>query len=55
MNFILYREGSIVFWNMSPNECELVLKFLRDYEINSYDHEIVTEEREEIDVVYTNT
>ncbi|KAI2804359.1 hypothetical protein BLOT_003341 [Blomia tropicalis] len=53
--FFLFREGSIVFWNMSPNECELFLKFLRDYEINSYDHDIVNEEREEIDVVYTNS
>ena len=29
------------------------MKFLKDYEINSYDNEIVNEEREEIDVVYT--
>lgn len=40
--------------NFFYSQCELVLKFLKDYEINSYDHEIVNEEREEIDVVYTN-
>lgn len=31
------------------------MKFLRDHEINPYDYEIVNEEREEIDVVYSNS
>lgn len=35
-------------------QVELVLKFLKDYEINSYEQEIVIQEREEIDVVYTS-
>lgn len=52
-DFFVFDEGSIVFWNMSASECSLVLKLLRHYELNSYNQDIVNEEREEIDVVLT--
>ena len=53
--FFLFSEGSIVFWNMPSNECEMVLKLIRESENGSYEHSIVREEREEIDLVQSST
>ncbi|OTF81853.1 DUF155 domain containing protein [Euroglyphus maynei] len=54
-DFFVFDEGSIVFWNMSASECSLVLKLLREFEMNPYEQHIVNEEREEIDVVLTRS
>ncbi|CAG2164292.1 unnamed protein product [Oppiella nova] len=44
----VFREGSIVCWNMPYVECEAILKFLKKYEDNPYDKSIVDEEQEEM-------
>lgn len=49
----IFREGSVVFWNV-PNEEQIeVLKLLAspsmNIEVNSYDREIVEEEKETLD------
>lgn len=53
--FFVFSEGSIVFWNMSANECELIINLLKNFEHSPYNNQIVNEEREEIDVVLTKS
>ena len=48
-----FREGSVVFWNVSELERRNVLKFLKDYEDESYDREIVAEGNEKMVYAYT--
>ncbi len=48
-----FREGSVVFWNVSELERKNVLKFLKDYEDESYDKEIVAEGNERMVYAYT--
>ncbi|KAB7504889.1 Required for meiotic nuclear division protein 1-like protein, partial [Armadillidium nasatum] len=40
----IFRNGSIVFWNMPSLERRNFIKFLRNYENQSYDEEVVQEE-----------
>ena len=48
-----FREGSVVFWNVSELERKNVLKFLKDFEDESYDREIVAEGNEKMVYAYT--
>ncbi|XP_076307564.1 required for meiotic nuclear division protein 1 homolog isoform X7 [Tachypleus tridentatus] len=49
-----FSEGSVVFWNVPEIEQQAVLKFLKDYETNSYDESIVSEEKEVMEYLYTD-
>lgn len=53
--FFVFSEGSIVFWNMSANECELIINLLKKFEHSPYNNQIVNEEKEEIDIVLTKS
>lgn len=50
-----FGEGSVVFWNVSELERKNVLKFLRDYEDDCYDKDIVAEGNEKMVYAYTET
>lgn len=50
-----FGEGSVVFWNVSDLERKNVLKFLRDYEDDCYDKDIVAEGNEKMVYAYTET
>lgn len=42
----VFREGSIVAWNISDSEMENILEIIRNFEIKPYDRAIVKEEIE---------
>lgn len=48
----IFRNGSIVFWNMPSLERRNFIKFLRNYENQSYDEEVVQEESETLVYAY---
>jgi len=48
-----FREGSVVFWNVSELERKNVLLFLKNYEDDSYDKDIVAEGNEKMVYAYT--
>lgn len=48
-----FREGSVVFWNVSELERKNVLMFLKPYEEESYDKYIVAEGNERMVYTYT--
>ena len=48
-----FREGSVVFWNVSELERKNVLEFLQPYEINSTDKVTADEENESMIYSYT--
>ncbi|XP_054166702.1 required for meiotic nuclear division protein 1 homolog [Oppia nitens] len=42
----IFREGTIVCWNMPFVECEAIINLLKHFENNSYDKSLVEEEQE---------
>ncbi|KAL7636365.1 UNVERIFIED_CONTAM: hypothetical protein RMT77_013140 [Armadillidium vulgare] len=51
----IFRNGSIVFWNMPSLERRNFIKFLRNYENQSYDEEVVQEESETLVYAYADS
>ncbi|XP_023239267.1 required for meiotic nuclear division protein 1 homolog isoform X2 [Centruroides sculpturatus] len=49
-----FREGSAVFWNVPEIERQEVMLFLRNYETNSYEENLILEESEVMNYVYTD-
>ncbi|XP_067125179.1 required for meiotic nuclear division protein 1 homolog [Centruroides vittatus] len=49
-----FREGSVVFWNVPEIERQEVMLFLRNYETNSYEENLILEESEVMNYVYTD-
>jgi len=50
----LFREGSVVFWNVSRQERESMLKFVTSHEIGAYERDLWTEEgSESMEFTYT--
>ena len=50
---VLSRQGTVVFWNVPKEEQSAFRKSLRPYESESYDHNMVEQESETVDYVYT--
>ncbi|GIY41763.1 required for meiotic nuclear division protein 1 homolog [Caerostris extrusa] len=46
-------KGSVVFWNVPDLEQQNVLRFLKPFETNSYDLDLVNEEKEDLDYYYS--
>ncbi|GLH04002.1 Putative required for meiotic nuclear division 1 [Gryllus bimaculatus] len=40
----IFREGTVIFWNMDELECSNLLTFLRSFEQNCYDERLVVSE-----------
>lgn len=53
--FFIFREGTIVLWNMDDLECSNLLTFLRSFEENSYDELLVQSESDVMPYSYTDT
>ena len=49
----LFREGTVVFWNVPELERRNVLQFLREFQEASYDEETVEEESDSMPYSYT--
>ncbi|GFY62307.1 required for meiotic nuclear division protein 1 homolog [Trichonephila inaurata madagascariensis] len=49
-----FSEGSVVFWNVPDLEQQNVLRFLKPYETNSYDPELVNAEKEDMDFIHSD-
>ncbi|PRD37884.1 UNVERIFIED_CONTAM: Required for meiotic nuclear division protein 1-like protein [Trichonephila clavipes] len=49
-----FSEGSVVFWNVPDLEQQNVLRFLKPYETNSYDPELVNAEKEDMDYIHSD-
>lgn len=47
-----FSEGSVVFWNAPDLEQQSVLEFLKPFEMNSYDENVLKEEKEDIEYSY---
>ncbi|XP_066974042.1 required for meiotic nuclear division protein 1 homolog isoform X1 [Macrobrachium rosenbergii] len=50
-----FREGSVVFWNVTELECASVLLFLKKYEQGSYKKDDIEEESESLTYTYSDT
>ncbi|XP_054716813.1 required for meiotic nuclear division protein 1 homolog isoform X2 [Uloborus diversus] len=48
-----FSEGSVVFWNVPDLEQQSILKFLKPFETNSYDFNLVKEEKEDLEYSYS--
>ncbi|KAG8184575.1 hypothetical protein JTE90_007691 [Oedothorax gibbosus] len=48
-----FSEGSVVFWNVPDLEQQTVLRFLKPFETNSFDPELVAAEKEDLDYIYS--
>lgn len=48
-----FREGSVVFWNVSELESSNVLAFLKDYEQKSYNDKMIQAESEHMNYTYS--
>lgn len=48
-----FSEGSVVFWNVPDLEQQNVLRFLKPFETNSYDPDLVNAEKEDMDYIYS--
>lgn len=48
-----FREGSVVFWNVSELERSNVLNFIKEYEDEGYAKEIIAEGNEKMVYAYT--
>ncbi|GFS75128.1 required for meiotic nuclear division protein 1 homolog, partial [Nephila pilipes] len=48
-----FSEGSVVFWNVPDLEQQNVLRFLKPFETNSYDSDLVNAEKEDMDYLYS--
>ncbi|XP_015925493.1 required for meiotic nuclear division protein 1 homolog [Parasteatoda tepidariorum] len=48
-----FSEGSVVFWNVPDLEQQNVLRFLKPFETNSYDINLVNAEKEDMDYVFS--
>ncbi|GBM61523.1 Required for meiotic nuclear division protein 1 [Araneus ventricosus] len=48
-----FSEGSVVFWNVPELEQQNVLRFLKPFETNPYDPELVSAENEHLDYLYS--
>ncbi|XP_064620567.1 required for meiotic nuclear division protein 1 homolog [Lineus longissimus] len=53
--FFIFREGAVVFWNLPLVERQEVLKFLRNHQEDTYSPDLVREEKEEMDYLYTDS
>lgn len=54
-HIFFFSEGSVVFWNVPDLEQQSVLSFLKPFETNSYDTDLVNAEKEHLDYVYSET
>ncbi|XP_072934106.1 required for meiotic nuclear division protein 1 homolog [Epargyreus clarus] len=50
--FIIFREGAVVFWNCTEIEASNVLDFIKRYEIEGYPRDVIAREREVMTYVY---
>lgn len=50
----IFREGSIVMWNISDLECSNLLQFLRRYEQNRYMEDLIHTESELMNYTYAD-
>nr|XP_018901209.1 PREDICTED: required for meiotic nuclear division protein 1 homolog [Bemisia tabaci] len=51
----IFREGSVVLWNVSELEYTNFLMFLKHYELQSYDEKLIESERELMHYKYTDS
>lgn len=51
-DIFFFREGSVVLWNCTELETANVIQYLRQFEVNSYDQEDVTNENEIMNYTY---
>lgn len=49
----IFKEGSVVLWNMSEFEMRNILKFIKPFEMSSYDETIVKDETEIMPYTYS--
>lgn len=49
----IFREGSVVAWNVSDAEVKSILQFMNDFELNKYDKAIVHDEIEVMPYTYS--
>lgn len=50
-----FREGTVVFWNMSELESGNLLQFLKAYEEGSYSEKLIQSESELMSYAYSET
>lgn len=48
-DIFLFREGSMVCWNCSPEEIDNLIEFVSKYQQSPYDRTLVLKEKEEVD------
>lgn len=53
-DIFFFREGSVVLWNCTELETSNVIQYLRQFEVDSYDLEDVTNENEIMNYTYAN-
>lgn len=51
---LLFREGSVVFWNMQEEEQQTLLNYIRPYQSGTYDELLTKEELEKFEFTYTH-
>lgn len=54
-DIFFFREGTVILWNIGELECSNVLSFLKQYEQDSYDENVVTGESEQMVYNYVPT
>ncbi|XP_055698943.1 required for meiotic nuclear division protein 1 homolog [Phlebotomus papatasi] len=54
-DIFFFREGTVILWNIGELECSNVLSFLKQYEQDSYDENVVTGESEQMVYNYVST
>lgn len=50
----IFEEGSVVFWNMPEEECSNILKFIKQFELGSYNEMIIQNEQEVMHYTYSD-
>lgn len=50
-----FSEGSVVFWNVPNLEQQSVLHFLKPFETNAYDENLISEEKEDLIYIYSDS
>ncbi|RZF36770.1 hypothetical protein LSTR_LSTR005083 [Laodelphax striatellus] len=50
-----FKEGAVVLWNMSIDECQSVLNSIKRYEQSSYDSKLVLSEQEIMNYTYASS
>ncbi|EEB12932.1 conserved hypothetical protein [Pediculus humanus corporis] len=51
----LFRDGSVVMWNVPKSEIKTILDFIKNYELNSFNFDIIQNESEVINYSYSSS